>query len=54
MRKRMRNGMWGMGRMREKLREDTGKRVGKTIWGEDEERNGEGALCTYFPWCTCY
>ena len=41
MRKRMRNGMWGMGRMREKLREDTGKRVGKTIWGEDEERNGE-------------
>ena len=42
MRKRIGNGMRGMGRMREELGEDTGKRVGKTIWGEDEERNGEG------------
>ena len=42
MKKRMKNGMRGMDRTREELGEYREERVGKTIWGEDRERNEEG------------
>ena len=42
MKKRTKNGIEGMDRTREELGEYREEKVGKTIWGEDRERNEEG------------